>query len=118
MKMRINKFILIASILIFSIAYAEDTLKKGEDFLKTEDYINAREFFKRYTEDPKLADKALLGLAKAEYFLGNYYEATIPLKRLLRDFKNSSAINEANLYMGLSYLKAGRFREAEDYLKK
>jgi len=118
MKMRINKFILIASILIFSIAYAEDTLKKGEDFLKIEDYINAREFFKRYTEDPKLADKALLGLAKAEYFLGNYYEATIPLKRLLRDFKNSSAINEANLYMGLSYLKAGRFREAEDYLKK
>lgn len=118
MKIRINKFIFIVSILIVGITYAEEILKRGEDFLKIEDYISAKEFFKGYTEDPKLADKALLGLAKAEYFLGNYYEAIIPLKRLLRDFKNSSAINEANLYMGLSYLKIGRFKEAAEYFRK
>ncbi|WP_353683630.1 tetratricopeptide repeat protein [Thermodesulfovibrio sp. 3907-1M] len=109
---------IITIILFFSIAWANDALKKGEDFLKTENYLQAKEFFQKFTEDPKLADRALLGLAKAEYFLGNYYEATIPLKRLLRDFKNSSTLNEANLYMGLTYLKIGRLRDAEYYLEK
>lgn len=118
MRLRINKLIAVFSILLLSIAYAEDPLKKGEDFLKTEKYLQAKEIFQRFTEDPKLADRALLGLAKSEYFLGNYYEATIPLKRLLRDFKNSPYINEANLYMGLTYLKIGRLKEAEYYLKK
>lgn len=112
---------LISIILIFFIsafAYAEDPLKRGEDFLKTENYLQAKEFFKKFIEDPKLADRALLGLAKAEYFLGNYYEVTIPLKRLLRDFKDSPTLNEANLYMGLTYLKLGKLKEAEQYLEK
>jgi tetratricopeptide (TPR) repeat protein len=109
---------IIAIILFFSITCADDALKKGEDFLKTENYLQAKEFFQKFTEDPKFADKALLGLAKAEYFLGNYYEATIPLKRILRDFKNSPAVNEANLYMGLTNFKIGRLREAEYYLEK
>lgn len=107
-----------AIFLILSIAYSEEPLKKGYDFLKTEEYLKAKEFFLKFTENPEVADQALLGLAKAEYFLGNYYEATIPLKRLLRDFKNSPHVNEANLYMGLSYLKTGRLRDAENYFKK
>ncbi|MCS7214863.1 MAG: hypothetical protein RMI30_04740 [Thermodesulfovibrio sp.] len=119
MKSRTKEIIFILLLLIISnFTYADENLKKAEELLKIEDYINARELFKRYIEDPKLADRALLGLAKSEYFLGNYYEATIPLKRLLRDFKNSPLINEGNLYMGLSYLKTERLKEAQSYLKK
>ncbi len=115
MKTLIN---IIAIVLFFSIACADDVLKKGEELLKNGNYLQAKEFFKKFTEDAKVADRALLGLAKAEYFLGNYYEATIPLKRVLRDFKNSSTLNEANLYMGLTYLKIGRLRDAEYYFEK
>jgi len=117
MKTRIN-VIAILSIFIFILAHAEEPLKKGEELLKTENYLQAKEFFQKFTENPNVADKALLGLAKAEYFLGNYYEAAISLKRLLRDFKNSPAVNEANLYMGLTYLKMGRLKDAEYYLEK
>lgn len=118
--MKVNKVIIISIflILLFNITYADDALKKAEDALKRQDFINAKEVFQKYTEDLKLSDRALIGLAKAEYFLGNYYEATTPLRRLLREFKDSPYINEANLYMGLSYLKIGRFSEAEYYLKK
>ncbi len=110
--------IIVTVILIFSIAYSQEPLKKGQDFLKTEDYIKAKEFFQKFTENPEVADQALLGVAKAEYYLRNYYEATVFLKRLLRDFKNSPCVNEANLFMGLSYLKIGRLRDAENYFKK
>ncbi|MEN2994797.1 MAG: tetratricopeptide repeat protein [Thermodesulfovibrio sp.] len=112
-----TKLIFVFCILIFKIAYA-DPLTTGDNFLRLGEYITAKEFFKKYTEDPNLADRALLGLGKSEYFLGNYYEATVSLKRILRDFKNSPTINEANFYLGLSYLKIGRLKEAEEHLKK
>ncbi len=103
---------------LYSLSFASDPMKVAEDYLKIENYLKAKEIFQRNTENPSLAPQALLGLAKAEYGLGNYYEATVPLKRLLRDFKNSPQVNEANLYMGLSLLKVGRIKEAEEYLNK
>lgn len=122
---RISKiFITLFIFLIFFLSYAsiitsaEEPLRVGQEYLKRENYLQARDFFKRYTEDPKLAPEALLGFAKAEYFLGNYYEATVPLKRLLRDFGTSSQVNEGNLYMGLALLKVGRFKDAEGFLNK
>ncbi|HQA03251.1 MAG TPA: tetratricopeptide repeat protein [Thermodesulfovibrio thiophilus] len=118
MKFKICKLAFTILILMVSIASAEDPLKNGENLLKIEDYLHAKEFFQKYTENPKFADRALLGLAKADYFLGNYYEATIPLKRLLRDFKNSTYINEATLYLGFTYLKINKFKEAELYLNQ
>ncbi|MEJ5227435.1 tetratricopeptide repeat protein [Thermodesulfovibrio sp.] len=98
--------------------FAEDALKIGQEYLKKENYLQARDFFKRYTEDPKLAPEALLGFAKAEYFMGNYYEATVPLRRLIRDFSNSPQANEGYLYMGLALRKIGRLKDAEFYLNK
>lgn len=116
MKFKICKLAFTILILMVSIASAEDPLKNGENLLKIEDYLHAKEFFQKYTENPKFADRALLGLAKADYFLGNYYEATIPLKRLLRDFKNSTYINEATLYLGFTYLKLTNSRKQNSIL--
>lgn len=116
------KKLIIFNILILFLsvlpAFSEDPLKKGQDLLKTENYLQAKEFFKAYIEDPKIADIALIGLAKAEYYLGNYYESLNALRRILRDFKNSSVINEANLFTGLNYLRLGKLNDAEFYLKK
>jgi len=102
----------------FTFSYAEESLQQGDFYLKSNQYLKAKEYFSHYVEDAKLADRALVGLAKAEYYLGNYYEVTVALKRVLRDFKNSPFINEANLFMGLSLFKIGRINDAEFYLKK
>lgn len=50
--------------------------------------------------------------------MGNYYEATVPLRRLIRDFSNSPQANEGYLYMGLALRKIGRLKDAEFYLNK
>lgn len=117
MKIRLISFILL--LLIFpTYILCQNILTEAEEYLKTGQYLKAKGIFSKYTEDPKVADRALLGVAKSDYFLGNYYEATLSLSRLLRDFPNSPYTNEANLYMGLSLLKIKRFQLAESYLKK
>ncbi len=97
---------------------SEEPLKMADTYLKTKNYLKAKEIYYRYKEDPKLAPDALIGLGKAEYFLGNYTESSIYLKRLLRDFKDSPHVNEGNLYMGLAMLKQGKIKDAESFLNK
>lgn len=110
--------VIILFIFIFPISsLADENLKEGEILLKEGQYAQAKDFFRKYIEDPNLAPNALLGMGKSEYFLENYPEATLYLRRLLRDFKDSIFVNEANLYLGLSYLKQGKYRDAEFYLK-
>jgi predicted Zn-dependent protease len=115
---KIKSYSIICLLLAFTFSYAEESLQQGDFYLKSKQYLKAKEYFSHYVEDAKLADRALMGLAKAEYYLGNYYEVTVALKRVLRDFKNSPFINEANLFMGLSLFKIGRINDAEFYLKK
>lgn len=118
---KLDKFLLIflfSITLLYSISYSDDQLKEGETLLKTKQYLKCRDFFKKFIEQPQVADRALLGTGKCEYFLGNYQEANMYLRRLVRDFKESPAINEGYLYLGLSYLKMGRDRDAEFYLNK
>lgn len=107
-------------LLITNLTYSQnqDILREGEYLLKEGQYLKARDFFRRYIEVPNLADQALLGLGKSEYFLENYPETILYLRRLLRDFKDSPHTNEANLYLGMSYLKQGKQKEAEFHLRK
>lgn len=107
-------------LLIFITSYstAQDILKEGEFLLREGQYLKAKDFFKKYIEVQYVADQALLGIGKSEYFLENYPEAILYLRRLLRDFKDSPHINEANLYLGMSYLKRGNYKDAEFHLKK
>ena len=114
----IKSIVFLILIFCFLIAYAKEPLKEGENLLKLGQYLQAKEYFKKFLEHPQLAPHALIGISKSEYNLGNYPETTLYLKRLLRDFKDSPFINEGNLYMGLSYLKMGKYRDAEFYLKK
>ncbi len=97
---------------------AEDILKEGEKFIKSGEYLKCRDYYKKFMEYPNIADGALLNTGKCEYFLNNYPEATLYLRRLLRDFKDSPYVNEGSLYLGLSYLKMGKIKDAEYYLKK
>lgn len=99
-------------------SYSEDLIKEGEKFIKSGQYLKCRDYYKKFIEYPNLADAALLNTGKCEYHLNNYPEASLYLRRLLRDFKESSYTNEGNLYLGLSYLKMGKYRDSEFYLKK
>lgn len=117
--LRIIKSIVLVILILYSlIAYAQESLKEGENLLKSGQYLQARDYFKKFLEHPQLAPEALIGISKSEYNLGNYPETTFYLRRLLRDFKDSPFINEGNLFMGLSYLKMGKYLDAEFYLKK
>lgn len=115
-----TKILSLLCLLIFipSNSIAQDILKEGEFLLKEGQYLKARDFFKKYIEVQNVADQALLGIGKSEYFLENYPEAILYLRRLLRDFKDSPHVNEANLFLGMSYLKQGKVKDAEFYLKK
>lgn len=117
MKSRLYNIIFIFFTVLLISVYADEQLKEGELLLKSGQYLKSREYFKKFIEHPNLAAQALLGIGKSEYFLSNYPEATLYLRRLLRDFKETPYVNEANLYIGLSYLKIGKYRDAEFYLK-
>jgi tetratricopeptide (TPR) repeat protein len=60
--------------------------------------------------------KAMLGMAKADYGLKNYYEAGINLKRFFKNYPNSPLSNEGHLIWGLSYLYVKKFKEAGEQL--
>lgn len=121
--MLVNKFQKIFFFFLFLLILhiqvsAEESLKEGEYLIKSKQYLKCRDYYKKFIEYSNLADAALLGTGKCEYHLNNYPEATLYLRRLLRDFKESPYANEGSLYLGLSYLKMGKYRDAEFYLKK
>lgn len=105
-------------LLTINTSYSEDLIKEGEKLIKSGQYLKCRDHYKKFIEYPNLADAALLIVGKCEYYLDNYPEASFYLRRLLRDFKESSYTNEGNLYLGLSYIKMDKYRDAEFYLKK
>lgn len=121
LRNEIKKFLVALFFLLSFISHAssaEDLIKEGEKLIKSGQYLKCRDHYKKFIEYPNVADAALLIVGKCEYYLDNYPEASFYFRRLLRDFKESSYANEGNLYLGLSYIKMGKYRDAEFYLKK
>jgi tetratricopeptide (TPR) repeat protein len=119
LKKKTKKILIFFLFILFPhISFAYDQLKEGEKFIKYGEYLKCRDYYKKFIEYPNLADLALLNTGKCEYYLNNYPEASLYLRRLLRDFKESPYINEGNLYLGLSYLKLGKYFDGEFYLKR
>jgi len=65
-----------------SIASAEDPLKNGENLLKIEDYLHAKEFFKNILKIQNLLIEHFLDLPKQIIFL----ETTMKQQFRLKDF--------------------------------
>jgi tetratricopeptide (TPR) repeat protein len=111
-------------LLLFSLA-GELFSAPGDAFFTADATFNAKQYqqakelyrgvFLNSKEGPEAA-RALLGIAKADYHLKNYYESGINLKRFFKSYPTSPFADEAHLIWGLDLLNIQRYKEAEEQL--
>ncbi len=96
-----------------------DALFTADATLTAKQYQQAKELYRgvflNYKEGPEAA-RALLGIAKADYQLKNYYESGINLKRFFKLYPTSPLADEAHLIWGLDLLNIQKYKEAEEQL--
>ena len=66
------------------------------------------------SKETSTAARALLGVAKSEYCLKNYYESGLDLKRFLKMYPDSPFAGDAHLLWGQVLLNIQRYKEAEE----
>jgi tetratricopeptide (TPR) repeat protein len=98
---------------------SSDDTANADAALETKQYQLAKELYRQVYINASQAGesaKAIIGIAKADFGLKNYYEAGINLKRFLQTYPNSPLANEAHLVWGLSLLQIKKYKEAEEQL--
>ena len=115
--------IVIAVILIvfgcIIVLAAEDTFRQADSALTSKQFMQARDLYRQILASAKDASdspRALLGIAKSDYYLKNYYESDVNLKRFFKLYKEPSHIDEGHLIWGLVLLKMRKYKEAEAQL--
>jgi tetratricopeptide (TPR) repeat protein len=98
------------------VSAAEDVFTPADAAMTAKQYPQAKELYRQIfissTKDSDAA-RALLGIAKADYHLKNYYESDINLKRFFKSFKNTVHDDEAHLVLGLDRMNIHNYKEAE-----
>ena len=98
---------------------AVDAFAPADAAITAKQYIQARDLYRQVfvasREGPDAA-RALLGIAKADYYLKNYYESDINLKRFFKAFKNTTRADEAHLIWGLDLMNIHKYKEADEQL--
>jgi tetratricopeptide (TPR) repeat protein len=121
----LRKRLFLVILLILAVSFGGGLVVSSDDAtdadaaLEAKNYGMAKELYRKvYVNAGEGGDlsKAMLGIAKADYGLKNYYEAGINLKRFFKSYANSSLANEAHLIWGMSYLQIRKFKEAEEQL--
>jgi tetratricopeptide (TPR) repeat protein len=100
----------------FALSGSETGLKAADEYLRTKNYLKARDLYRdTFILEKKgdVASNALLGVAKADMALGNYYEALQNLKRSIALAPNSEHSVEAHLKLGYALLFLNRLNEAD-----
>lgn len=117
-----KRYIFITISLIFILNYhaygSERDLVKAQSLLSSKKYSDARSLFHSiYISNSKnpVAAKALLGVAKCDYFLKRYYESRENLRRILSMTQDADIVNETNLFLGHVNLALSRYKLAEKY---
>ncbi|HMK43833.1 MAG TPA: hypothetical protein VK445_06820, partial [Dissulfurispiraceae bacterium] len=107
----ILSFLLMSS---FSSWAWEELLERADTDLKAKNYLKAKENYRQvYLTEKKgsLADRGMFGMAKADYLLKNYSEATLNLKRYLSSAATEQR-NEAHLMLGYIYMFDRKYTDA------
>jgi tetratricopeptide (TPR) repeat protein len=107
-------------LLSVSAIASEDKLKTADEYLRTKNYIKAKEVYRDiFLAAPKgaLGEKALFGMGKADYYLKNYYEARQNIKRFISVSQIPEYRDEAHLMLGYISLHFQKFKEAGQYFE-
>ncbi len=70
------------------------------------------------TEDRRILERSLFGLAQAAYDLGRYDDAAEAARELVTRYPRSGRLFEAHLIKGRAHREAGRFAEASEALRR
>ena len=118
-----NLIAVLAFILFLSICgiaqAAEDAFRQADAAMVSKQYFQARDLYRQVfvsAKDAADSSRALLGIAKSDYYLKNYYESDINLKRFFKLYKGSPHANEAHLLWGIDLMRTGKYKEAEEQL--
>jgi tetratricopeptide (TPR) repeat protein len=96
---------------------AGDALFTADAAFNAKQYQTARELYRSAfvnSKEPSEAARTLLGVAKSEYYLKNYYEAGLNLKRFFKAHPDSAFAGEAHLLWGQVFLNIQKYKEAEE----
>ncbi len=117
-KTRIYIIIALLFFCCYPLDASDQELNRADLLLKSKKYFEARDSYRDIFLKNKgpLAEQALLGVAKADYFLKRYYESRENLNRLISMTKNPEIVNETNYYLGLIALSLYNYRLAERHL--
>ncbi len=109
--------------LLFSTAEpgsaAEDVFAPADAAMTAKQYFQARDLYRQVFVASRAdsdASRALLGIAKSDYHLKNYYESEINLKRFFKTFRNEARTDEAHLIWGLDLMNIRKYKEADEQL--
>lgn len=122
MKRGISLFVFLTMLFLSSsepVSAAVDVFIEADAAMTAKQYVQAIELYRQlYVASEKGPDaaRALLGIAKADYHLENYYESEINMKRFFKSFQNSAYADEAHLIWGLDLLSIHKYKEAEEQL--
>ena len=97
---------------------SEEQLQKAAAEFKAKNFLKAKDLYREAYLSAKsgaLADRALFGLAQAEYLLKNYSEAALNLRRYAAN-KNAAQRDEALFMLGSSLFFLNKLSEAERVL--
>lgn len=107
-------FILLAGSVLSA---ADDAFFTADATFNARQYQSARELYREAfvnSKDPATAARALIGVAKSEYYLKNYYESGLNLKRFFKAYPDSPFASEAHLLWGQVFQNIQMYKEAEE----
>ncbi len=96
---------------------AGDAMSAADAAFNSKQYQSARDLYRQAfvnSREPANAARSLLGVAKSEYYLKNYYESGLSLKRFFKAYPDSAFAAEGHLLWGQVFMNIQRYREAEE----
>ncbi|MCK7505563.1 MAG: hypothetical protein MZV70_16805 [Desulfobacterales bacterium] len=103
------------------ILCAQDDLRRAGDSFQQRDYIKARDLYQEAFLSAKgsdIAEKALLGLAKAEYHLRRYHEANLQSPEVCIAVSQIGRHRRGPPYLGYRSLRLDRLNDAQGYFER
>ena len=120
LKKGISAVLFLMTLFSFAVddfAATDDLFFVADAAFNAKQYQQAKEFYRDifiHSKETAEASRALLGVAKSDYALNNYYEAGLNLKRFFNAYPTSVFAGEGHYLWGQVFLRIQKYKEADE----
>ncbi len=102
----------------FEYAIYQKAMIRGLQGSQLDKVVGLESLVERYP-DSRYTDEALLELGNTYLEMGKLSEATVPLRKLVSDFRGKSPfVNQALMQLGIIFFRQGNYNAAANYYKQ